>query len=105
MNIAVIGLGLIGGSLCKTIKRHTNHICMGYDTDHNTLQDALGCGAIDQMITPSQLFQADLTIVSLHPIQTISFIREHANEWKEGSIVIDTCGVKESIIDGIGDCQ
>ena len=31
MNIQVVGLGLIGGSLCKTIKRKTAHRVFGMD--------------------------------------------------------------------------
>lgn len=103
MKIAVVGLGLIGGSLCKTIKRYTSHLCLGYDLDKNTVRQALEAGAIDEAIEPENLSQADFTIVSLHPAQTITFLREHAQDFRKGSIVIDTCGVKESIIDGIGD--
>ena len=41
MNIAVIGLGLIGGSLCKSLKKHTFHHIMGIDRDKETIRKAL----------------------------------------------------------------
>lgn len=104
MNIAVIGLGLIGGSFAKTIKRYTGHTCLGYDRDQAVLQKALDCHAIDEILPPEHLFRADLSIISLHPVQTIAFLREHAGDFRPGSVVMDTCGVKESILDGIGSC-
>ena len=33
MKIQIIGLGLIGGSLCKTIRKRTDHIVLGMDLD------------------------------------------------------------------------
>ena len=33
MKIAVVGLGLIGGSFCKAIKAYTSHTCLGVGRD------------------------------------------------------------------------
>lgn len=70
MNIAVIGLGLIGGSICKTIRKNTSYSCWGLDADPQTVQQALQSGAIARAIEPSDLREADLTIVCLHPQPT-----------------------------------
>ena len=51
MNIAVIGLGLIGGSLCKSLKKHTFHHIMGIDRDKETIRKALEQNAIDEEIS------------------------------------------------------
>ena len=56
MNIAVIGLGLIGGSLCKSLKKHTFHHIMGIDRDKETIRKALEQNAIDEEITVDKLF-------------------------------------------------
>lgn len=101
MNIAIVGLGLIGGSFCKTIKKHTAHTVLGYDLNPRTVDEALAVGAIDHSITPDRLFEADFTVVSLHPVQTIEFLTQHAPSFRPNSIVIDTCGVKESIVTAI----
>ncbi len=98
MNIAVVGLGLIGGSLCKTIKRHTDHACFGIDTNMDTITSALEMGAIDSMIPNEKLAQMDLSIIALHPRQTIDFILKNASLFKKGSVVIDTCGIKGEIV-------
>lgn len=49
MQIAIIGLGLIGGSLAKALKENTEHTVIGFDRDENTLLDALSLGAIDSV--------------------------------------------------------
>lgn len=101
MIITVVGLGLIGGSLCKAIKKHTNHTVYGVDIDRETIDMAKSQNAIDS--ETNDLGLADLTIVSLYPLTAIDFIRKNATKFKRGSIVIDTCGIKKSIVDEVTD--
>lgn len=98
MNIAVIGLGLIGGSFCKAISKRTEHSCFGIDINTNTISSAIEQGAIKKSITPTELKDMDFVIVSLHPQQTIEFVIENADNFKPNSIIIDTCGVKTEIV-------
>ncbi len=99
MNIAVIGLGLIGGSLCKSLKKHTFHHIMGIDRDKETIKKALEQNAIDEEITADKLKEANLSIICLYPETICEFVRENADNFKKGSIVTDTCGVKKAIVD------
>lgn len=99
MNIAVVGLGLIGGSICKSLKKHTFHKVMGIDSDKETVRKALEKNAIDEEITADGLKESDLTIICLYPEAICGFVRENADRFKKGSIVIDTCGVKKTIVD------
>ena len=105
MKIAVVGLGLIGGSFCKAIKAYTNHTCLGVGRSINSkaVQLALHADAIDQAIIPEELGQVDLTIVCLHPQGIIDFILENQQQFRPGSIVIDAGGVKESIVSAVND--
>ena len=98
MNIAVVGLGLIGGSFCKALKKHTFHHIMGIDTNEETIKKALEVGAIDEEITPERLSEANLTIVCLYPEAIVNFVKTNADNFKKGSIVIDSCGVKEYVV-------
>ncbi len=98
MNIAVVGLGLIGGSFCKALKKNTFHRILGIDKNKKTIKQALECGAIDEEITPDRLSEANLTIVCLYPEAIVDFVKENASKFKKGSIVIDSCGVKEYIV-------
>lgn len=99
MKIVAVGLGLIGGSLCKAIKKHTNHLVGGIDIDRKTVKMALSQNAIDY--EAKDVSEADITIVSLFPPTIISFIKENADLFKEGSIVIDTGGIKKAIVDEV----
>ena len=98
MNIAVVGLGLIGGSFCKALKKNTFHRILGIDTNKETIKTALECGAIDEEITPEQLSEANLTIICLYPEAIVNFVKKNADNFKKGGIVIDSCGVKEYIV-------
>lgn len=99
MKITVVGLGLIGGSLCKAIKKHTNHTVYGVDINKEAVSMALSQNAIDA--ETDDLGIADITIVSLYPITTIEFIKNNAAKFKKGSIIIDTCGIKKTIVDAV----
>ncbi|HIZ54711.1 MAG TPA: prephenate dehydrogenase [Firmicutes bacterium] len=98
MKIAVAGLGLIGGSICKSLKKNTRHTIFGLDTDKKTVELALMEEAIDLEIMPQQLYGAEVTFVCLYPEATIDFILENIPNWKKGAIVIDVCGIKSDIV-------
>ncbi len=98
MNIAVVGLGLIGGSICKALKANTFHHIMGIDTNRDTIAKALAQGAIDEEIDESRLGEANLTIVALYPVPTVEFVKKNADKFRKGSIVIDVCGVKGYVV-------
>ena len=101
MKIAIVGLGLIGGSFAKAIKKNTHEGCFGIDINKDTIARALSEEAIDGEISPSYLNTCDVVIVSLHPKQTIDFIIENKDNFKKDSIVIDTCGVKGAIVNAV----
>jgi prephenate dehydrogenase len=99
MHINIIGLGLIGGSLAKHIKKHTNHTVNGIDINPETIKLALSQGAVD---TAEDSFNtADITFVCLYPEQTADFILAHKDDFKQWSIVCDVCGVKEYITERV----
>lgn len=98
MNIAVVGLGLIGGSICKALKANTFHHIMGIDKDKETIRKALEAGAIDEEISVEKLGEANLTIVALYPMAIVEFVKENADKFKKGSIVMDICGIKNYIV-------
>lgn len=99
MNIAVIGLGLIGGSMCKSLKKHSFHRILGIDTNKETIRKALEQNVIDEEIAAERLGEANLTIISLYPEEICKFVSDNADKFKKGSIVIDTCGVKKAVVE------
>ncbi len=101
MVIQIVGLGLIGGSFCKAIRRSTDHTVLGMDISTKTVQQALREGAIHAEGTAATLKTADLVIVCLYPEQTISFLLEHREDFRKGGIVCDACGVKTAVVDAV----
>lgn len=45
MNIAIVGLGLIGGSIAKAIKYNTDNTVYGYDIDRGVLTESKAFGS------------------------------------------------------------
>ena len=76
MKIAIIGLGLIGGSMAKAIKENTSHTVYGYDKNDTVEKKALLLGAIDEVLTDEILSQCDLTLIALYPQAAVDFIRK-----------------------------
>lgn len=101
MNIGIIGLGLIGGSMAKAIKENTSHKVFGLDLKDTIIKKAILMSAIDEALTPKLLPTCDLVIVALYPQDTINFIKNHAKEIKKGAIVLDCCGVKRIICESL----
>lgn len=98
MVITVAGLGLIGGSFCKALKANTFHHVLGCDTNPETVKKALEQGAIDEAITEERIGEADLTVIALYPVPTVEFVKNNAERFKKGSLVIDVGGVKGYVV-------
>ena len=64
MKICIVGLGLIGGSLAKAIKKNTHESCFGIDIDRGTIAGALAQEAIDGEMTIDDLAGCDVVIRS-----------------------------------------
>lgn len=102
LKIAVVGLGLIGGSFCKAIAARTGHLCFGMDRDEAAARRALETGAIQGILKePQELAGFDLVMVCLHPRQTIQFLTDHAGDFSPDTLVIDSCGIKTAVMEQV----
>ncbi len=99
MNIGIVGLGLIGGSMAKALKYHTENTVIGTDQQKSVMLKAKLLGAIDGELTQEKLPETELLIVALYPEATLQYIRENAALIGKNAVVIDTCGVKGAICD------
>ena len=97
MKIAVIGLGLIGGSIARALKNKTEHTVLGWNRTEQTLCKAKLIGAIDEPLTDETLGECDAVFIALYPKLTIDWLAAHAPLLKKGAMVIDTCGVKQAV--------
>lgn len=101
MKIAIVGLGLIGGSLARSFKENTSHEIIGLDISGEVLTFAQSVGAIDKIGAPGDLAAADVTYICLYPNAVVDFVRQNKTRFKPGSVVTDTAGVKSCICDAL----
>ncbi len=99
MIIAVVGMGLIGGSFCRAFKHYTRHTVLGQTRNQKTVAFALSVDAIDGPLT--DLSQPDVTFIALPPETTIEYMTEHVGDFKPGANVADICGVKQPIVSAV----
>lgn len=98
MNIGIIGLGLIGGSLAKATKRFTQHRVYVWNRTRATAEKAVADHAADAILdAPEDFAKLDLMILGLYPEATIEFVRSHLPELSPGTVIVDTCGTKSKV--------
>ena len=103
MTTGVVGLGLIGGSLCKAIKKNTENAVFGFDIDNTISTYALMDGGIDKILDDENLGECDFILLCVYPKATVEFLKEKAKFIKKGAIVIDCGGVKKAICESCFD--
>lgn len=97
MTTAVVGLGLIGGSLCKAIKKNTDNAVFGFDIQNTISTYALMDGGIDRILDDENISECDFILLCVYPKTTVEFLKEKAPLIKKDAVVIDCGGVKTAI--------
>ena len=90
----VVGLGHIGGSMAKAIRKYTDCTLLGYDTDGAVLSRALDEGVVSAALTPDRLAECELVIIALYPQATVEYVAAHRDRFRKGGLVMDCGGVK-----------
>lgn len=93
MNILVVGMGLIGGSICKALKKYTYHTVTGCDRNADIENAALREVAVDSVFNGS-FSGFDLIVIALFPEAAESFFAENASKMDKNTLVTDVCGIK-----------
>ncbi|MBR2614278.1 MAG: prephenate dehydrogenase/arogenate dehydrogenase family protein [Clostridia bacterium] len=95
MNIGIVGLGLIGGSLAKAFK-YADQTVYGMDKNPLTTEIAKMSEIIDDNLL-NNLNKCDFVFIAVDANSTVEFVKEHAKDFNKNCIVIDCCGVKEAV--------
>lgn len=97
-SVAVIGVGLIGGSLVKDIKRlHPACEIIGLDYNDEHLSKALELSLIDRKGTKADLSDVDLAIIAIPVDQILKSIDDILNHVGENTVVVDVGSTKSAI--------
>ena len=103
--ILIVGLGLLGGSYARGIKRFGFHIS-AITKEQSSIDFALKEGIIDEgstEIDARMIGEADLVIFALYPHVFVEWIEENQGLLKSGALITDVTGVKRSIVYKIQD--
>lgn len=101
MNVGIVGLGLIGGSMAKSTKARTSHTVWGTDLDGETMTMARMSGAIDGPLTDERLAECGLILVAICPGAAVEWVKRHAEKIPKKAILVDLCGVKRTVVNAI----
>jgi len=97
-NIYVIGVGLIGGSLAKDIKKNKPDVVIhGISRKDSTLEEALSLKLIDKKATLDDLEKADLVIISIPVDATVKLLPTVLDKISDSALVVDAGSTKEAI--------
>ncbi len=103
--ILIVGLGLLGGSYARVLKRFGFHIS-AITKEQSSIDYALNEGMIDEGTTHLDeriIGEADLVIFALYPHVFIEWIEKNQKLLKSGATITDVTGVKRSIVYKIQD--
>lgn len=98
--IAIVGLGLMGGSLAYALRGFRDCFIIGYDIDAETIEKALKSKAVDKIAlsVKEAASESDLIIFCTSPHNILEDIKNNAPYFKKGSVISDICGVKKDIL-------
>lgn len=103
--ILIVGLGLLGGSYARVLKRFGFHIS-AITKEQSSIDYALKEQIIDQgsiNVDENLVKQADIIIFALYPHVFLEWIENYQNLFKSGALLTDVTGVKQSIVYKIQD--
>lgn len=103
-SVAIIGVGLIGGSWALALKKHFSDITiLGADNNQSHLEEALRLGLIDKAVDLDAAAQSDLVFVSIPVGAASEVILSLLDKVGEHTLIIDAGSTKSALCQSISD--
>lgn len=99
-NILIVGLGLLGGSYAKALKKKGYHV-EAITLEQASIDYALEHGIIDWgsvEVKEETLARAELIVFALYPHILLEWIEKYRHLLRPGTILTDVTGVKGAIV-------
>lgn len=98
MNVGILGLGLIGGSMARAYRKagHTVYAC---EQDESMLSFAKLAGVVCDALDETTVGQCDLILLAIYPAGCISWLEQNAHLIAPNTLVMDLCGTKQHVCD------
>lgn len=103
LKIAIVGVGLIGGSIALKLKALGYNYIYGIDIDKEVLTTAQKKGIIREGYTNGQeiLKKSDIVFICLYPGDVLSFLKANHKYFKAESVLTDVTGLKTNYLDQV----
>ncbi len=102
MNVYIIGVGLIGGSMALDIKSNYDNVTVfGIDTNENYLDAALNLNIIDKKASIPDLVEADFVILAVPVDIALVILPTILDVINDNALVLDVGSTKFPICDAI----
>lgn len=96
MNVGILGLGLIGGSLARAYVKADNRVfCC--ERDESMFGFAQLAGVVHERMDASTIGKCDLILLAIYSDGSARWLEENAQYVSKETMVIDCCGIKEDI--------
>jgi len=103
-SVAIIGVGLIGGSWALALKKHFSDITiLGADNNQSHLEEALRLGLIDKAVDLDKAAQSDLVFVSIPVGSASEVICSLLDKVSEHTLIMDAGSTKSALCQSISD--
>lgn len=96
MNVGILGLGLIGGSLARAYALE-GHTVYAIQRNESMLSFAMLAGAVHGKLTEETVPECDLILLAIYPGGSASWLERNAHLVSKNALVIDCCGIKKEI--------
>ncbi len=96
MNVGILGLGLIGGSLARAYALE-GHTVYAIQRNETMLSFAMLAGAVHGKLNEKTIPKCDLILLAIYPDGSASWLERNAHLISKDALVLDCCGVKQEI--------
>ena len=103
-SVAIIGVGLIGGSWALALKKHFSDITiLGADNNQSHLEEALRLGLIDKAVDLDAAAQSDIVFVSIPVGAASEVILSLLDKVGEHTLIMDAGSTKSALCQSMSD--
>ncbi len=96
MNVGILGLGLIGGSLARAYAKEGHKVYV-WDKDTSILEFAKLAGAAHDTLDERTIPSCDLFLLAIYAEGSVCWLEKNADFIAKSALVIDCCGIKKAI--------
>lgn len=96
MNVGILGLGLIGGSLARAYAL-AGHTVYAIERNESMLSFAMLAGAVHSKLKEDTIPKCDLILLAIYPEGSASWLEKNAHLISSDALVLDCCGTKAEI--------